>query len=246
MDERLDMEKTRLRILGADRLDGGQAGPDQPALDLVAEVTPLGAGTLFGGRRVAIGEHEVGLGDRPGEKADLVDRRVDAGAFRKRPQRARDGARELGKALAEGIVEQGDHVGRAVVHQRPHHLQAVARGGVGKSHHAAEVEAIVARQTKPPGQARLGQPPSNTFADRADAERGEAGVVGVEVAVVAAESDHVEPLAAAVDVIGAFEPRHPERAVGRAGGAVQRGHGAIVPMRPGRSRPTQQTMCRSG
>jgi len=100
---------------------------------------------------------------------------------------------------------------RAVVHQRPHDLQAVP--GRGPRHRLGTAQVVAPWR-------RLADSPSDTLAHAAQAAIRGAGVVGLEVLEVARGKSHVERRAQAVAVVGAFEPAHPEGLEGRTAGAL--------------------------
>ena len=208
--QRLDVQDARARIFGADRLDRQQGSADQPPLRLPADVAVVAFEALAALRLLSIGMDEIALGDRPGEKADLVDRRVDGCAIRHAAQGARRCRCEVCEALREIVGEDIDASREAVVHQRPQHLQAMAVGGVGATQCPAEVEATARCGG---GAGRLRQAPADALADRPQAERGHPAVVVVEMREVAGHAHQVLRLGTGVDVVGALEAGHPERCV---------------------------------
>ena len=212
--QRLDVHEARPRVDPPDGVDAGQRGAHQAALDVVAAVRAGGAALL---RVAAVRMHVVRLGHRPGDEADLVDGGVDrrlGGVRREHVGGGRGVARE---ARHHRVVEQA-HVGRrAVVHQRPLDLQAAALGGARAAQRAREVVAP---------RRRLGEPPADALAHRAQAEPRGGLVVLLDVVGVAVGPHHVERLRVQVDVVGALEAAHPERAEGRGGrrGGRRLGH----------------------
>jgi hypothetical protein len=111
VDERLDVEEARLRILGADRLDAAKRGADEAPLRFPADVA---CGAVFAAALVdlaPVGVDQVGLRDRPGEKADLVDRRVDPGPSdaprRARAAAAANSAKRSAKSSAKRSTSSG-------------------------------------------------------------------------------------------------------------------------------------------
>ena len=216
MHQRLDMQEARARINAAHRLDRAQRSVHKAALHGVAErmaVAPRVNDVAFG-QRAPIGMEQVALRHRPGHETDFVDRVVDRRRGAEGRQRLRHGARKGFEARAQratgraGVVVHQAHIGRrAVVHQRPDHLQAVVLRAARDAHGAAQV--IATRR-------RLGKSPADAFTHRANAERGSALVVGFERIDVAAQRRHVERTARTVDVVGTLVAAHPERRVRRA------------------------------
>ena len=156
---------------------------------------------------------QIGLRDRPGEKADLVDRRVDRHGVGAAAQGARRGAGELGEAVGKVVLEQVDVFRSAVVHQRPQQLQAVPRSRPRRS--AARARSRSAAGAAAAAHAvRFGDAPADAFAHAAQAERGDAPVVLVDAIEVAVRAHQVERRAVRVAMVCAFEARHPEGSIG--------------------------------
>ena len=208
VDQGFDVEEARPGILCADRLHRAQRGLHQPPLDLPADIAANARG--LGGCRPYVGTvDETGFGERPGEVADLVDRRVDR---RFRAARSADGARgsacKLCKPVGKVDVEDPGAWRHAVVHQGPENLQAVPGRGLGHAQRPREIER--GRRSAAGTQA-----PADAFADAADAEGSQARVVVFEMCQMAVGLCQVQRLPVRIDVVGTFEPCHPEGSIRR-------------------------------
>jgi hypothetical protein len=160
---------------------------------------------------VLVRVHQRGLRDRPRQEADLVDRVVDRRFVGERRQRVGNPRSEHGEPVDQAVVAQVDVGRRAVMHQGPNDLQAVAARRLRDALDAREVEAA----------GRLfGQAPADALAHRAQTECGGPFVVLVEAVEVAVGARHVERRAAAVQVVGTLVAAHPERTERPLGGRV--------------------------
>ena len=111
----------------------------------------------------------------PGEKRDLVDRRVPRHLVRVRTDEPGTRAGERRKLRDERGREQVDVGGHAVVQQIPDHLDVVPARRVEVRQDRVEV--VNARR-------RLDAMPADGVADRRDADVGEPGIVLVDEAIV--------------------------------------------------------------
>ena len=230
VNQRLDVENACRRVFGADRLDRAQRAAHEPPFRFPADVAMRAAVAVARVDLALVRMDDLRLRDRPGEEADLVDRRVDGDLARSAAQRARRRGGEVGESIGEVVGEEIDVVRASVVHQRPEQLQPVPVGDFGEAQRAAEVEA--ARRRAARDSVRLGDSPADALAHRAQAERGETAIVVVEMLEMAVRANEIERDAVGVAMVRAFEPRHPERAIGmqRVGGWLRgrREHGRAI------------------
>ena len=197
--QRVDVQEARARQHLADARHRRQRRGDQTALDL----EPVGQGlpprvAAFADVRV----DQVRFTDRPGEVADLVDRRDPRCRTDVRRERTRGSLREIGEARDQVVVEQAHARRDAVVHERPRDLEAVPSRGLGHRDGAREVVSAVA--------VAVGQAPADALARPVQAHLDEARVVALELVRVPRDGDHVERHAMSVDMVGTLEPAHPE------------------------------------
>ncbi|RZL42915.1 MAG: hypothetical protein EOP72_03990 [Variovorax sp.] len=192
VDHRVGVDDARAGLDRADGVDRAQHGAHQHALEAVA----------VAGRRRHVRMDQSRAGGGPGQERDLVDRLVGR-------TRAVDGGEQGGQTRAmagEGVdelvrpLERVQPVRPAVVHQRPDDLDAVPGGAARLRLDDAPADVATF----------VDQSPAGAFPHRADAARGQCGVVLVQVGVVAIARIRIERLAEAVDVIGALEAADPE------------------------------------
>ncbi len=118
---------------------------------------------------------------------------------------------KAGKLLHEGIAVYAYPRRRAVVHECPQHLHSAFLRRPRQMHQALHVET---------SRAWLADAPADALADRTQPQRRSGPIVLLRPLQVAVGRGHVERLPSSVDVVGALEAAHPERAQRVAGAAA--------------------------
>jgi hypothetical protein len=137
----------------------------------------------------------------PGPEGDLVDRHVEGDLVGLPGDHLGHRPGPGGEAVHELGAEEVEPLRPAVVAEVPDHLDAGVAGGAHPRQEAGEVE-------PPRGGDRA--VPGDPLADRADAEREEAPVIGRRPALVPGRGGKVEATAIPPFLAGALETCHPE------------------------------------